>query len=79
MPSHDTEREFASDLPGRVGEVTSSAEIGGNILAAAKQWDAMSSRAPPTTPSGAKSGSVGRESIEYWFFCGDGAAMRERR
>ena len=81
MPSYGTGREFTSDLPGKVGEVASTkrgAEIGSHILAAAKPRDAMGSRAPPTASDGAKSGSAGCASIEYWFFCGDGVVMRER-
>ena len=66
MPSFDTGRELTADLPEKVDVMTStnrSAEVGCEELA----------------PIGAKSGSVGQESIEYWFFCGDGVAMRVPR
>ncbi len=78
MPSHGIERGFSPDLPATAAEViamTGSAEIGSNVPAAAKQRGAMGIRAP-RTPDRGQSGSVDQASIEYWFFCGDGAAMR---
>ena len=78
MPSHGSGREFTSDLLGTAAEVIAtagSAEIGGKISAPAKQWGAMDSRVPSTADR-AQTGSADQASIEYWYFCGDGDAMR---
>jgi hypothetical protein len=78
MPLLDTGRGPNADLPGIAGEVAStnwSAEVGRKISASTNQRDVLDNRVPSSADGAKSSGSVGRSSIEYWFFCDDGACF----